>query len=468
MKESIVDTPRVSEILSACISSGDPSAASAVVERARDKKGFGVEDAAKIIGALGDPDFDRRLFEAAASVKKDIYGERLVFFAPLYLSNRCANDCAYCNFKSAHSALKRADLSVEEITRETASLLSMGHKRLLLESGESPEFGVERVTEAIRAIYSVKTRFGSIRRVNVNIAATSTENYRKLKSAGIGTYQLFQETYHPAAYADVHPRGPKSDYIRQITAHDRAFEAGIDDVGLGVLFGLYDWRFEALCLIEHATRLEKKHGVGPHTISVPRFRPADGVEYAPRYAVSDEDFLRIIAILRLAVPYTGLIISTRERPDIRAKAFGIGISQASAASATGVGGYGVRASGTAKSVGAKAGQFAVSDERPLADVVASALKDGLLPSFCTACYRRGRTGEKFMELAKPAEIHNFCRPNAILTFAEYLEDFAAPAVYRKGMAVIEKTLAAVEDAAMRQNTRSALDRIKNGERDVYF
>ncbi|MDI6757105.1 MAG: [FeFe] hydrogenase H-cluster radical SAM maturase HydG, partial [Endomicrobiia bacterium] len=379
------------------------------------------------------------------------------------------NDCEYCNFHSRNASLPRRSLSEDDIIAETSSLLKMGHKRLLLEAGESPDFPVERVVAAIRAIYSVKTRFGAIRRVNVNIAAASTEDYLKLKSDGIGTYQLFQETYHPETYLRVHPRGPKSDYTRQITAHDRAFLAGIADVGLGALFGLYDWRFEVVCLVAHARYLEEKFGVGPHTISVPRFRPAPSVEYSPPAAVSDEDFLRIIAILRLAVPYTGLIISTRERPDIRAAAFKIGISQASAASATRVGGYRLSEDAAReKSAAGISGQFAVADERPLSEVVAAALEDGMIPSFCTACYRRGRTGEKFMELAKPAEIHNFCLPNAILTFAEYLEDFAAPDVYRKGMEVLEKTLAAVEEDAPRANTRSALERIKKGERDVYF
>ena len=334
------------------------------------------------------------------------------------------NGCAYCNFHTENKGLKRKKLSLDEIERQVELLIDMGHKRLLLEFGEDPEHNdIDYVRAVIEKIYSLKREKGNIRRLNVNIAATTVENYRKLKKADIGTYQLFQESYHRQTYEKLH-HGPKADYHRQISAHSRAFEAGLDDLGLGVLFGLYDWRFEVLALIQHAQYLEKTLGVGPHTISVPRFCPAPSVGYQPEYPVSDADFLKLIAIIRLAVPYTGMILSTRETPEIRKQAFKIGISQASAASVASAGGYGNTAKDEA--------QFELRDERPLAEVIKAVVEDKMLPSFCTACYRRGRTGEAFMELSKPGEIHTFCRSNGLLTFAEYLEDFGN-GLYKKVM-----------------------------------
>lgn len=408
---------------------------------------------------LNDPELENELFRIACWVKNEIYGERLVFFAPLYISDFCVNDCAYCNFHIRNKDLIRKRLMQEEIEEQVKFLINMGHKRLLLEFGEDPvNNNIDYVVEVINKIYSTKTDKGNIRRVNVNIAATTVENYRKLKQAHIGTYQLFQETYHRKTYERLHS-GPKADYDRQITAHTRAFEAGLDDLGLGVLFGLYDWRFEVLALVSHTQYLDKKFGVGPHTISVPRFCPAPTVTYRADYPVCDNDFLKLIAILRLAVPYTGMIISTREKPEIRKIAFQIGISQTSACSVTSVGGYGKKCNQP---------QFTISDERTLPEIIHSVLDDKLLPSFCTACYRRERTGATFMNLAKPGEIHNFCRPNGILTFAEYLEDFALDGIYKKGYELINFYLNRIENEVLRKQTQERLVKIREGQRDLYF
>lgn len=428
-----------------------------VLSVARKKKGLSVYESAILLNA-SQRDLLDELFKVASEVKKEIYGDRLVFFAPLYISDFCMNDCEYCNFHRRNLNFNRKKLTLREIAAQTEILIDMGHKRLLLECGESPQNNIDYIVDAMRTIYSIKTQKGNIRRINVNIAPTSVENYKKLKSAGIGTYQLFQETYHEETYRKLH-KGPKANYYRQLYAHDKAFEAGIDDVGLGVLFGLYDWRFEVLALISHAYYLDKKYGAGPHTISVPRFRPAPTVDYSPEYKVDDSDFLKLIAVLRLAIPYTGLILSTRESPEIRRKAFQIGISQASAASVTVVGGY-----GTHRSVP----QFETADHRPLCSVIEDVISLGLLPSFCTSCYRVGRTGERFMGLAKPGQIHKFCLPNALLSFAEYLEDFTSGKVYKKGYEVIERHLEEIKNKSLIGNIRSYLDEIKHGKRDVYI
>ncbi len=428
-----------------------------VLAKAEEKKGLAPEEAALLLNLEGR-ELKEELFKSASRVKQEIYGERLVFFAPLYISDYCLNDCAYCNFHSSNDGLFRKRLDLEEIEEQARFLIGMGHKRVLLECGEDSRNDIDYVVEAIRRIYAARAEKGNIRRINVNIAATTVENYRKLKSANIGTYQLFQETYHRPTYEKLH-RGPKADYERQISAHSRAFEAGIDDLGLGALFGLYDWRFEVLALIQHSQYLEKTLGVGPHTISVPRFCPASAVNYQPEYPVSNEDFLKLIAILRLAVPYTGMIISTRETPEIRRQAFKIGISQASAASVTSIGGYGKAAKDKT--------QFYPQDERTLAEVIKGVVEDNLLPSFCTACYRKGRTGEAFMELSKPGEIHTFCRPNGLLTFAEYLEDFGN-GLYKRGYQAIDFYLSRIENEGLRRQTQERISQIRQGQRDIYF
>jgi 2-iminoacetate synthase len=431
---------------------------SGILSKARLKKGLTLEDAGYLVNAA-DPACLKDIFLVAGKVKEEIYGERLVFFAPLYISDYCVNDCDYCSFHARNKTLQRKKLTLKEIEEQVKFLITMGHKRVLVEFGEdSGHNDIDYVVKAIETIYSVKTDKGSIRRINVNIAATSVENYRKLKSASIGTYQLFQETYHRETYERVHC-GPKADYCRQLTAHNRALEAGLDDIGLGVLFGLYDWRFEVLALVAHAQYLDKNYKIGPHTISVPRFQPAPTARMSKTYQVSDDDFLKLIAVLRLAVPYTGMIISTRESAEIRRAAFKIGISQASAASCTTIGGYGKKHDQP---------QFQIQDERSLEEVVKDIVKEGYLPSFCTACYRLGRTGEHFMDISKAGDIHKFCRPNGILTFAEYLEDFADKQLYEKGRSVIEFYLSQIHDAGLRDKTRARLEEVRKGKRDVYF
>ncbi|MCS7249941.1 MAG: [FeFe] hydrogenase H-cluster radical SAM maturase HydG [candidate division WOR-3 bacterium] len=433
-----------------------------IFNKAKEKKGLSLEEVGYLTN-LKDKELISELFNIAGKIKDEIYGERLVFFAPLYISDFCVNDCEYCNFH-IRNPLKRRKLSLEEIKEETIRIIEMGHKRVLLECGEDPiNNPIDYIVSAIETIYSVKTEKGNIRRVNVNISATTKEDYKKLKEVKIGTYQLFQETYHYETYKKLH-KGPKSDYERQITAHIRAFEGGIDDLGIGVLFGLYDWRFEVLSLVSHSQFMDKHLGIGPHTISVPRFREAPTVTYQPAYPVSDEDFLKIIAILRVAVPYTGMILSTRERPEIRKIAFKLGISQTSAGSRTSPGGY--------KKFLKEEVQFEVYDLRNLEEVISDILEDKLIPSFCTACYRIGRTGENFMNLAKPGEIHKFCRPNGILTFVEYLENFAKnngkKEIYEKGYEVVEYYLNKIDNENVRKETIKRIERIKKGERDLYF
>lgn len=457
MTQKIIDERKIQRILEA---TRKPSKKTilGILDKAEDKKGLSLEDVGYLLN-LSDAGLREELFRVARRIKNEIYGERLVFFAPLYVSDFCINDCRYCNFHRSNTLLKRKKLTLGQVKQQAELLINMGHKRLLLEFGEDPRHNdIDYVVKVIKKIYSARTPKGNIRRVNVNIAATTVENYRKLKSAGIGTYQLFQETYHRQTYAALH-KGPKADYQRQITAHIRAFKAGLDDLGIGVLFGLYDWRFDVLGLISHAQYLDRNYKVGPHTISVPRFQPAPTVGLKPDYRVSDSDFLKIIAILRLAVPYTGLILSTRETPKIRKLAFKIGISQASAASRTTTGGYGKKRFQP---------QFHLQDERGLEEVIKAVAKDKFLPSFCTACYRRKRTGERFMKLAKPGEIHIFCRPNGILTFAEYLQDFASNGLYEQGHDLIKFYLDKIENANLRLETKKRIDRIKAGERDLYF
>ncbi|MFQ5442661.1 MAG: [FeFe] hydrogenase H-cluster radical SAM maturase HydG [Thermodesulfobacteriota bacterium] len=454
----VADGGRISEILR-----GAPKGSSAsvldIIAKAREKKGLTLEEAAVLLGTE-DKESTPLILETAGEIKKEIYGDRLVLFAPIYLSNFCVNDCEYCGFHRRNKG-KRKRLERAELEAEARALIDMGHKRLLLECGEDPAHNtMDYVTGAISAIYGTRSGAGSIRRVNVNIAPPGPEGFKRLKGAGIGTYQLFQETYHRKTYRALHS-GPKADYERQLYAHDRAFEAGIDDVGLGVLFGLFDYRFEVLALISHARYLEKKYGVGPHTISVPRLRPAPTVNFKTPRMVGDEDILRIIAVLRLAIPYTGIILSTRETPEIRRRAFGAGVTQASAASSATPGGYGKgREEGTE--------QFSLEDLRTVDRFLKDALSQKLLPSFCTACYRRGRTGGAFMELARPGDIKNLCGPNAILTFKEYLEDYAPADVKKDGLAILDMSVKEIKDCLLREETEKRIKKIEAGERDLFF
>ena len=431
-----------------------------IIKKAKKIKSLDLEEVGLLVN-VDDDGLIEKMQQAAREIKMAIYGPRLVLFAPLYVSSFCVNDCEYCGFHYRNQAPRRK-LSLEEVRQQVEILEDMGHKRLLLEFGEDPkENPIDYVVDVIKTIYATKKERGSIRRVNVNIAATSVENYKKLKEAGIGTYQLFQETYHRPTYEKLH-RGPKADYDRQITAMDRAFAGGIDDLGIGVLFGLYDWRFEVLSLAAHADYMEKTFGVGPHTISVPRFRSAPTVDFKSEYEVSDKDFLKIVAILRLAVPYTGMIMSTRESPEIRRQAFEIGISQTSAGSRTTPGGY------NGKNQKEDLAQFNLSDHRTLDEIVRDICKLGYLPSFCTACYRSGRTGDDFMKYAKAGTIQTFCQPNAISTFLEYLIDYASPETREVGEKIIRKEIEKFSSTEVKINLEKKLERIRKGERDLYF
>jgi len=431
-----------------------------VLEKARELKGLSLEEAAILLQAE-DKDVLAELLLTARWVKEAIYGKRLVIFAPLYLTNECVNNCLYCAFRKDNKTLVRKTLSLVEIRKEVEVLLDRGHKRILLVAGESG--GVDYVEKAIETVYTTKKGRGEIRRVNVNVAPLSVDDFRRLKAQGIGTYQLFQETYHFETYKMVHPSGPKADFLWRLYAMDRAQEAGIDDVGIGVLFGLYDFKFEVLALLMHAAHLEEKFGVGPHTISVPRLKPAQGapLSFNPPSPVSDSDFKKLVAILRLAVPYTGMILSTREPPSLRNELFTLGISQISAGSRTSPGGYSAENSHSAE-------QFSLYDHRTQAEVVRDVCRQGLLPSFCTACYRSGRTGKAFMELAKPGDIQKLCLPNALLTFKEYLLDYGDAELRKIGEETIRKQLKTIKDAGIKKATEKKLAELERGLRDRYF
>jgi len=446
-----------------------PGAAGDIIARAGEAGGLTPEAAAVLLN-VEDPDMLQQMYETAKGIKMKIYGRRLVFFAPLYISNHCINNCFYCGYRCANGKMGRRKLTMPEIEEEVRILETLGHKRLAVECGEHPsESPIEYVLEAIKTIYSVKEENGSIRRVNVNIAATGVEEYRRLKQAGIGTYILFQETYHRDTYRAMHPAGPKSDYDYHLTAMDRAMEGGIDDVGIGALYGLYDHRYEVIATLLHALHLEEKFGVGPHTISVPRLRPASGVSVREfPHLVSDAHFKKLVAVLRLAVPYTGMILSTRERPEFREELLSIGVSQVSAGSCTGVGGYREEYGAGFLQQGGNTAQFNVEDRRSPDEVIQNVCLSGYIPSFCTACYRKGRTGDRFMPLAKSGEIGNVCQPNAILTFKEYLEDYASEPTREIGEKTIREHLGEIVSPAVRSETVARLERISAGERDLYF
>lgn len=441
----------------------NPSEVSLILSKAAQAQGLGLAEAA-VLMALTDQDQLEEFFRIAHQVKQDIYGRRLVLFAPLYLSDYCVNDCRYCSYQHSNDKFQRRRLTPDEVAMEARAILAMGHKRLALEAGEDPRHNpISYILECIAAIYAVEERGNRIRRVNVNIAATTVEEYAQLKAAGIGTYVLFQETYHEPTYRHHHPRGPKSDYLWHLTAMHRAMSGGLDDVGLGVLFGLYDWRFETLAMLKHAEVLEKDAGVGPHTFSVPRIKKASGVDQANfPYLVADPDFKKIVAALRLTAPYAGLLMSTREGGPFRAELIAAGVSQISAGSCTGVGGYAVAlAEGGAQVTP----QFAVDEHRSHLEIIKELLGQGYLPSYCTACYREGRTGDRFMELAKNGQIQNVCHPNAILTFQEYLEDFADQELKALGQQVISSGLEEIKSPKIRERVSQRLALISQGQRD---
>lgn len=432
-----------------------------IVEKAKDEKGLSHEEVAYLINCKYDEVWDE-IYKLANKIKNDYYGNRIVLFAPLYLSNYCINGCTYCPYHAKNKTIPRKKLSQEEIKNETIALMDMGHKRLALEMGEDDRINtMEYLLDSIKTIYSIKHKNGSIRRVNVNIAATTVENYRKLKDAGIGTYILFQETYNKENYELLHPTGPKHNYDYHTEAMDRAMEGGIDDVGVGVLFGLDTYDYELVGLMMHKEHLEAKFGVGPHTISVPRICPADDIDTKDfKNALSDDIFIKIVSLLRISVPYTGIIVSTRESQRSREKALKVGVSQISGGSRTSVGGYCVQEDETS--------QFDTSDKRSLDEVVNWLLDMGHIPSFCTACYREGRTGDRFMSLCKSKQILNVCSPNALLTLKEYLVDYASDDTKTKGDEVIKKELENIPKEKVRAKTNEYLQEIQNGNRDFRF
>ena len=433
-----------------------------ILTKAATLRGLSHREAAVLL-ECDDPAYLQKIFSLAMDIKEKNYGNRIVMFAPLYLSNYCVNECRYCPYHHHNKHIARKQLSQEDIVREVTALQDMGHKRLALETGEDPvNCPIEYVLESIKTIYSVKHKNGSIRRVNVNIAATAVENYKKLKDAGIGTYILFQETYNRESYEYLHPAGPKSNYAYHTEAMDRAMQAGIDDVGCGVLFGLNLYKYDFVGLLMHAEHLEAVFGVGPHTISVPRVRTADDIDPDEfNNAISDEIFQKIVAVLRVAVPYTGMIISTRESQTTREKVLHLGISQISGASRTSVGGY-------AEKEEENSAQFDVSDNRTLDEVVSWLMDLGHIPSFCTACYREGRTGDRFMSLVKTQQIGNCCQPNALMTLKEYLMDYASPETRAKGEKMIAQTIPLIPNEKVRRLTAERLADIEIGKRDFRF
>lgn len=438
-----------------------------LLEKAKTCKGLNHLEAAVLL-EITDPELEKELYALAKEIKEKIYGRRIVLFAPLYVSNHCINKCEYCAFHKDNPSMVRKKLTMEEVDQEADAILALGHKRIAMESGEHPvESPLEYIIECMERVYAYKNSRGdSIRRINVNIAATTVEEYEKLKAADIGTFILFQESFHRPTYAKMHPVGPKSNYDWHTTALHRAQQGGIDDVGTGVLYGLYDYKYELVAQLMYAEHMEKMFGVGPHTISVPRMRMAEGVDLDKfPYLLTDEQFLRIIAVIRVTTPYTGMILSTRETPETRKKALELGISQVSAASCTGIGGY---HKDVARPKSDHTAQFQVSDERTPEEILTWLCEDGYIPSFCTACYREGRTGDRFMYLAKSGEIKNICQPNALMTFKEYLVGYGSEDLKKLGQTVIEKELEKIPDEKTRELTRERLQQIEEGEQDLYF
>lgn len=435
-----------------------------ILAKAKLEKGLSHREASVLL-ACDIPELNEEIFALAKKIKDDFYGDRIVLFAPLYLSNYCVNGCVYCPYHAKNKHIARKNLTQEDIKREVIALQDMGHKRLALETGEDPVNNpIEYVLESIKTIYSIKHKNGAIRRVNVNIAATTVENYRKLKEAGIGTYILFQETYHKESYEQLHPTGPKHNYAYHTEAMDRAMEGGIDDVGCGVLFGLEKYRYEFAGLLMHAEHLEARFGVGPHTISVPRIRRADDIDPSTfDNGIDDDTFAKIVACIRIAVPYTGMIVSTRESQACREKVLQLGISQISGGSRTSVGGYAEKEAPEENS-----SQFDVSDNRSLDEVVNWLMKLGFVPSFCTACYREGRTGDRFMSLCKSGQISNCCLPNALMTLKEYLCDYASDDTKQVGDKLIHEQLDQIKSDKVRDIVTKQLHLIAEGQRDFRF
>ncbi len=433
-----------------------------VIAKSLSKERLSLAETAVLINAEGD--LVEEIKAGARELKKNVYGNRIVLFAPLYIGNRCTNNCQYCGFRVTNKEARRKTLTDAEITTEVEALEDNGQKRLILVYGEHPEYSPEYIAHTVNLVYGIRKGQGEIRRVNINAAPLDIDGFRTVGRSGIGTYQIFQETYHPEAYSWYHLGGKKKDYNWRLTALDRAQEAGIDDVGIGALFGLYDWRFEVLGLVRHTNHLEACYNVGPHTISFPRIKDAAALNINEKYYVNDDNFKKLIAILRLAVPYTGLILTARESPEVRHEAMAFGVSQIDGGTRLELGSYSATLN---EEQNLNREQFKINDERSLADVIDELLDNDYLPSFCTACYRLGRTGEHFMEFSVPGFIKRYCTPNAILTLSEYIVDYASPELAEKGWRAIEKNMVDL-DEGMKQSIRKRIERIRNGERDLYY
>jgi 2-iminoacetate synthase len=433
-----------------------------LIAKSLSKERLTMAETAALLNAEGD--LVEEIKVGAQELKKKVYGNRIVLFAPLYIGNKCTNNCQYCGFRVTNKEARRKTLTDEEIRGEVEALEDNGQKRLILVYGEHPEYDPEYIAHTVKLVYGIRKDRGEIRRVNINASPLDIDGFRTVGRAGIGTYQIFQETYHPEAYSWYHLGGKKKDYNWRLTALDRAQEAGIDDVGIGALFGLYDWRYEVMGLVRHTNHLEACYNVGPHTISFPRIKDASALNINPKYYVTDDNFKKLIAILRLAVPYTGLILTARESPDVRHEAMAFGISQIDGGTKLELGGY--SASKNAEQ-NLNREQFKINDERSLADVIDELIENDYIPSFCTACYRLGRTGEHFMEFSVPGFIKRYCTPNAILTLSEYIVDYASPELAEKGWKAIEKNMADL-DEGMKQSIRKKIERIRIGERDLYY
>jgi 2-iminoacetate synthase len=435
-----------------------------LIAKSLDKNRLTLEETAVLLN-VKEPELLEEIKDGARTLKQRVYGERIVLFAPLYIGNLCSNNCVYCGFKASNLSVKRITLNREQLIQQVSALENAGHKRLILVYGEHPAYDAHFIAETVGIVYSVKSGRGEIRRLNVNAAPLDIEGFRIVKDARIGTYQIFQETYHEGTYRKVHPAGIKQDYNWRLTALDRAQEAGIDDVGIGALFGLYDWRFEVLGLVRHTAHLESVYGVGPHTISFPRVQHASHFELDRSHMVSDFDFTRLVAILRLAVPYTGLILTAREPAALRDELIQYGVSQIDGGTNIEMGGY---TNPVAHEQDPELEQFQIHDDRPLNTIIDELIGQGLIPSFCTACYRTGRTGEHFMEFSVPGFIKRYCQPNALLTLAEYLEDYAPPAIKEKGYRLIRAKLGTMQEKNIKNQVSRRLKEIREGKRDIYF
>jgi len=464
-ENDFIDDRKIEETLAAA--RPEPARVREVLAKSLAKQRLERDETAALL-AIREPDSWQEVFAAARRLKTEVYGNRIVLFAPLYVGDKCINNCAYCGFKCSNRDVVRKTLTDAELHSELAALEGQGHKRLILVWGEHPNYSAEEMARVVSIVYSTKVGKGEIRRVNINAAPLDVEGYRTMKAVGIGTYQVFQETYHHPTYRTVHPENTrKGDYVWRLTSHDRAMEGGVDDVGIGALFGLYDWRFEVMGLLEHTIHLEERCGVGPHTISFPRINVASNVELDRSHFVSDDDFKKVIAVLRLSVPYTGMILTARETPDMRREGLQLGVSQIDAGSRLELGSYQECREGECQELNRE--QFELHDTRPLDAVVRELIQDGYIPSWCTSCYRLGRTGEHFMEFSIPGFIKRYCTPNALTTLAEYLTDYASEETRRDGFALIEKEAARIADEKTRVKVRERINKISTSdERDLCF